>query len=87
MGSFYICVKNVQCLVSKFVNKLQSSEIKEIFHSHDIVIFTENWTNVQSDLVVNGFDHYVLHRVTKKKSSKGDSDGIIAYVANSLKSM
>ena len=38
---------------------------------------------MQSDLVVNGFDHYVLHRVAKKKSSKRDSDGIIVNVANS----
>ena len=42
---------------------------------------------MQSDLVVNRFEHYVLHRVAKKKSSKRDSDWIIVYVANSLKSM
>ena len=58
---------NVQCLVSKFVNKLHSSETKAIFHSHDIIIFTETWTNAQSDMVVNGFAHYVLHRVPKKR--------------------
>ena len=51
---------------------------------YDIVIFTETWTNAQSDLVVNGFEHYVLHRVAKKKSSKRDSGGIVVYVANSL---
>ena len=58
---------NVQCLVCKFVNKLHSSETKAIFHSHDIIIFTETWTNAQSDLVVNGFAHNVLHRVAKKR--------------------
>ena len=36
------------------------------------------------DLVVNGFEHYVLHRVAKKKSSKRDSGGIVVNVTNSL---
>ena len=77
---------NVQGLSTRRVNKVQSSELINVFSSHDIVLLTETWTNEFSDLNVNGFDHYVLNRTQLLKSSKRASGGIIVYIRNELTS-
>jgi len=40
-----IALLNIQCLVSKYCNKLLSPEVVSIFDTHDIVMFTETWSN------------------------------------------
>jgi len=59
---------NVQGLVSRRINKLQSPELS---------LFTETWTNEYSDLRVENYEHYVLNRTEKKRGSKRSSGGII----------
>ena len=51
---------------SKYVNKLMSLEVKQIFKEHDIILFTETWSNKQTELEVQGFEHYALHRGEKE---------------------
>ncbi len=75
---------NAQGLVSKHVNKLQSPEIITLFNTHDIILFTETWTNEYSNLHVDGFEHYVLHRLNKSPYAKRDSGGIAVYVKSYL---
>jgi hypothetical protein len=71
---------NVQGLKTKRTDKLKSPELQYIFNSHDIVLFTETWSNESVDLHVNNFQYYALHRTQNKKSSKRDSGGIIVYL-------
>lgn len=62
-----------------------SSEVKQIFKDHDIILFTETWSNKQTELEVQGFEHYALHRSEKKSTAKRDSGGLVVYIADYLK--
>ena len=73
---------NIQGLTTKRTNKLKSEELRNIFNSSDIVLLTETWTNNYSDIHVENFEAYVLHRNENKKGSKRCSGGIIVYVRN-----
>lgn len=72
---------NVQGLISKRVNKLKSKELFPIFQNNDIILFTETWTSDISDLNVDGFECFPLHR-TSKPGSKRNSGGIAIYIRN-----
>ena len=76
-----ISLLNVQGLISKRVNKLKSKELFSIFQNHDIILFTETWTSDISDLNVDGFECFPLHR-TSKPGSKRNSGGIAVYIRN-----
>ena len=71
---------NCQGLVSKRTNKLKSVEFENIFKSHDVILLTECWTNEFSEITVNNFDSFVLHRQENKKTSKRSSGGIVLYI-------
>ena len=71
---------NIQGLVTKRTNKLKSVELNDIFKSSDIVLFTETWTDEYSDVNVDDFDCYILHRTENKKSCKRNSGGIAVYI-------
>ena len=73
---------NVQGLSTIRTNKLKSEEFRNIFKSSDIVLLTETWTNDFSDIHVNNFEAYALHRNEIKKGSKRCSGGIIVYIRN-----
>ena len=75
---------NVQGLVLKTVNKLQSNEVIDIFKQNDIVLFTETWLSEEADVQVKGFQNFKLNRTLKKRGSKRNAGGIIAYVRNEL---
>ena len=57
---------NVQGLVTKRTNKLQTQELRDIFNSNDIVLFTERWTDNSSEVAVSNFEAFILNRVEKK---------------------
>lgn len=48
--------------------------------SHDIVLLTETWTNEFSEIYVNEFEAFALHRKENKRKSKRNSGGIILYI-------
>ena len=75
---------NVQGLVSKNVNKLETPEIKSLFLNNDILCFTETWSNESTNMSVEGYNLFSLHRTDKKINSKRDSGGIACYVKNYL---
>ena len=77
---FYVL--NVQGLVGKSYNKLYCDEVKNIFKTNNIVLFTETWSNSDFNYEVDGFTCYALHRTLKLKNSRRDSGGLIIYVAN-----
>ena len=58
---------NVQGLVTKRTNKLQTQELMDIFNSNDIVLLTETWTDNSSEVAVSNFEAFILNRVEKKK--------------------
>lgn len=62
-----------------------SPEVKQIFKEHDIILFTETWSNKQTELEVQGFEHYALHRGERKSTARRDSGGLVIYIANYLK--
>ena len=68
-----IALLNIQCLISKYVNKLMSLDVKQIFKEHDIILFTETLSNKQAEHEVQGFEHYALHRVERKNTARRDS--------------
>ncbi len=73
---------NIQCLCSRRTNKLQSPEFIDILKNNDIVCLTETWTGDFSDLIVEGFDYFVLNRECKNQNAKRNSGGILIYVRN-----
>lgn len=75
---------NVQGLFTKRTNKLKSQCLNDILINNDIVMFTETWTDQFSELHVEGFEYFVLHRTLVKTTSKRNSGGIIIYVKNEL---
>ena len=66
---------NCQGPVTKRSNKLNSSDFRRIFSSNDIVLLTETWTDQSSEITVDNFDAFVLHRQDKKCTSKRNSGG------------
>ena len=75
---------NVQGLVSRNINKLQSDELIQIFRNNHIVLLTESWLEDEANVQVNGFQHFQLNRTLKKRGTKRESGGIIAYVRDEL---
>ena len=73
---------NAQGLISRRTNKLKSPELKHIFNTSDLVLFTESWTEERSDLNVNDFEHFVLNRKLVKANSRRNSGGIVLYIRN-----
>lgn len=70
---------NCQGLVTKRLNKIQTSEFQTIFQSSDIVLLTETWTDQFSEINVDHFQAFVLHREEKKRNSKRNS-GELYYI-------
>ena len=48
--------------MTKCTNKIKSLEFQHIFMSNDIVLLTETWTNDFSEIYVNEFEAFALHR-------------------------
>ena len=71
---------NCQGLVTKRTNKIKTVEFQSIFQSNDVVLLTETWTDQYSDVSVDSFETFVLHRQEKKHGSKRNSGGIILYI-------
>jgi len=72
---------NIQGLIGKSFNKLDSEELKDMFCKNDILLFTESWSNEQFNYEVPQFKHFILHRQNKSVNrAKRDSGGIVIYV-------
>ena len=71
---------NCQGLVTRRTNKLNSDYFKRILNSSDILLLTETWTDNFSDINVNNFETFSLHRQENKKKCKRNSGGIIIYI-------
>jgi hypothetical protein len=84
-GKLNIVHLNTNGLVTKRVNKLNSPFFTDLFNKNDILLFTETWTSEMSDITVNNFDSYPLHRLEKNAKSKRDFGGLIAYIRSTLK--
>ena len=65
--------------MTKFTNKLDSQELKNIFRCYDFVFLTETWSDSSLDLSVPGFTLTQLNRVER------NSDGIAIYIRESFK--
>ena len=75
---------NIQGLVTKCTNKLESDEVKTLFLNNDIIMFTEHWGCSFTNFAVNGFTFFELNRTEIKQNSKRLSGGIIIYIKDSL---
>ena len=82
LSNLRFSVLNINGLISRRTNKIKSREFQDILNSSDVVLLTETWTNDFSDIYVNNFEAFVLHRKEKKKNSKRDSGGIIVFIRN-----
>jgi len=63
---------NIQGLIGKSYNKLDSNELRTIFQNNDILFLTETWLNDMFNDNVENFDHYFLNRKRKAKGAKRD---------------
>ena len=75
---------NVEGIVTKMVNKLQHAEIKDLFQNNEIVLFNEIWTSEMTNLDLENFEYFALHRTQRKINANRDSGGIIIYVRSEL---
>lgn len=73
---------NIQGLITRRMNKLDSPELIQIFRNHDLILLTETWANELCDLQVEGFECFNLNRTENKQSCKRSSGGIAVYVRN-----
>ena len=64
---------NIQGLMTKYTNKLQSRELKNILSKNDFVLLTETWASEIADISVEGFHLIQLNRVEKKQNTKRNS--------------
>ena len=63
-----ICHLNVY---GNLASKLECTDFSNKFKTHDIVFFSETWSNSKSKLVLDGFDKPICkHRVRKKKCTQ-----------------
>ena len=81
---FNFTLLNIQGLISRRSNKLQSTELTQIFQQNDFILLTKIWTNDLCDISVDGFTVYQLNRTCKKRNAKRDSGNIALYVKSSL---
>ena len=70
---------NCQGLVTKRTNKIKTVEFQSIFQLNDVVLLTETWTDQYSDVSIDSFETFVLHRQEKKRGSKCNS-GVSFYI-------
>lgn len=75
---------NIQGLVTKRVNKLNSLELSALFGKNDILLFNETWTSEVSEIDVSDYEVISLHRTQKKIGAKRDSGGLAIYIRSSL---
>ena len=75
---------NIQGLITKKFNKLQSDYLRRVFKENDVVCFTEVWGDPSQVFDYDGFTFYELHRVEKKATTTRNSGGVIIYVRNSF---
>ena len=64
---------NIQGFVTKYTNKLLSTELTQIFQNNDIILLTETWSGELTDISVNGFNVFQLDRGNKKLNTKRNS--------------
>ena len=57
---------NIQGLITKRNNKLQSDELKNVFNTDDIICFTETWGADYFNFAYEGFTHFDLNRTENK---------------------
>jgi len=58
------CLLNVQGLIGKGYNKLDSDEMKNTLNKYDIVLLTETWSNDNFNYDIQNFTLFILHRHT-----------------------
>ena len=75
---------NIQGLMTKYTNKLQSRELKYILSKNDFVLLTETWASEIADISVEGFHLIQLNRVEKKQNTKRNSGGLALYIRCSI---
>ena len=75
---------NSQGLVTKYTNKLLSTESTQIFQNNDIILLTETWSGELTDISVNGFNVFQLDRGNKKLNTKRNSGGIALYIKSDI---
>lgn len=73
---------NINGLVTKRNNKLNSEEIRRVFESSDVVLFTETWGHSYCNFEYPNFESFILNRRDIKKGAKRKSGGIILYLRN-----
>ncbi len=70
-------------LTSKRNCKLKDPEFLKLFDNYDVLLFTETWTQEESDIEVKGFKYVAIHR-EKRGRAKRASGGIVVYFRSEL---
>ena len=63
--------------------KLGCPDFVTLCESYDIILLSETWTNIYSDLSVRGYECVVKHRDRKRKA-KRDSGGLVCFFRESI---
>ena len=71
---------NIQCLISRRTNKLESQELEHIFQTNDLVLLTETWAGEYSDVSFPDFKIFYLSRTNGKSNTKRNSGGIAIFI-------
>ena len=79
-----LVIFNIQGLVTKTTNKIETPELRKLFEKSDIVMLTETWGHRHINFHVSNFQHFELNRTIYKQNTKRHFGGIIVYVRQSL---
>ena len=80
VNSVRFALLNIQGLITKSSNKLNSPEVIDLFVNNDIVCFTETWGCDDFNFEVNNFRHFVVNRSRKLIGTTRKSGGVVVYI-------
>ncbi len=80
---YSLSLLNVQGHGNKRHNKLHSPELLKLFKITTLIAFTETWSDAYTNLYVEHFTHFALHRPCRG-NAKRNSGGLMVYVKDTL---
>ena len=60
--------------------KLNDPDFLHLVNKHDILLLTETWCRHDSDIDIDGFTSYPVHRDNVRSTARRASGGIVAYI-------
>ena len=71
-------------MYGNLASKLECPDFANKFKTHDIVFFSETWSNSKSKLVLDGFNKPICKHRVRKKHARRDSGGVCIFLKSRI---